>query len=203
MPPRRPGQPGGAPGAPGGGSGSGIPLPPPGLPLGLLAPPSIPVFPAGYAPVPGDFGNWVQSTLGFVTQKICFRAHQSVAQTLTSGVVTLDVVDEDPYGGWTAGGSNKWTAPFTGWYEVTVTVMASAGSGWLSASMAVTGGTRFDGDSVLTTSGNTGGATASQYVPMIGGQDFVTPECHASGSFTTEVIVPGRCSDMQIVYLSE
>lgn len=199
MPP----QPGPFSPAGGGATDSGIPLPVPGLPLGLLAPPSIPVFPAGYPPVPGDFGAWVQSTLGFCTQKICFRAHQSVAQTLTSGVITLDVVDENPYGGWTAGGSNNWTAPFTGWYAVEVTVMASAGSVWLSASMAVTGGTRYDGDSVLTTSGNTGGATASQYIPMISGQDFVVPECHASGSFTTEVVVPGRCSSMEIIYLSE
>ncbi len=204
MPPRWPGGLPGPPGSPGSpGSGSGVPLPPPGLPLGPLAPPAIPVFPAGYGPVPGDFGNWVQSTLGFATQKICFRAHQSAAQTLTTGVLTLDAVDEDPYSGWTAGGSNTWTAPFTGWYEVTVTVMSAAGSVWLSASMVVSGGTRFDGDSLLTTSGNTGGATASQYVAMIGGQDAVTPECHASGSFTTEVIVPGRTSSMEIVYLSE
>lgn len=180
-----------------------MPIPPPGLPLGLLAPPSVPVFPAGYPPLPGDFGVWVQSTLGFVTQKIVFRAHQASAQTLTSGVITLDTVDEDPYSGWTPGASNKWTAPYTGWYAVEVTVMASAGAVWLSASMAVTGGTRFDGDSVLTTSGNTGGATATQYVAMIGGQDYITPECHASGSFTTEVIVPGRCSEMSIVFLSE
>src|SRR5262249_40158527 len=132
-----------------------------------------------------------------------FRAHQSASLTLTSGVITLDVVDEDPYSGWTAGGSNQWTAPFTGWYEVTVTVMSAAAAVWLSASMTVTGGPRYDGGSVRCTSGNTGGATATQYVAMIGGQDFVTPRCNASGSFTTEVVVPGRCSAMEISFLSE
>lgn len=197
MPPRRPPR-RAAPGGPGG----ALPKTP-GLPLGLLAPPGIPSFPAGYGPVPGDFTTWVTWPLGFCAQKICLRAHQSVAQTLTSGTLTLDVVDEDPYGAWAAGAGNKWTAPYTGWYEVTVAVYSTGAAIWLAASMSVTGGTRFDGDNVNATTGNTGGATATQYVAMIGGLDYVTPQCNASASFTTEVVVPGRCSSMEVVFLSE
>lgn len=178
---------------------------PPALPLGLLPPPSVPVFPPGYQPGPADFGLWVQQSLGFCVQKICFRAHQSLPQNPGSGASTLvlDVVDEDPCGGWVAGPSNRWIPPYTGLYEVGVTVVPTAGAVWLSAAMSVSGGQRYDGNSVLTTSGNTGGATASQYVALIGGQDYVTPMAFASAGFTTEVLVPGRCSSMEIVFLSE
>lgn len=88
--------------------------------------PAIPVFTAGYSPVPADFGSWIQAPFAFLTSKVVFRAELSSALTLPAGDATLipfNVIDEDPYGGWQSA-TSQWQCPSgcSGTYEVSVTV---------------------------------------------------------------------------------
>jgi len=186
----------------------------------LWPPPPVPAFIAGYAPLPATLGDgssltsWVQASLGFCTQRIAFRGRQTVTQNITSAnaffTLALDTVDEDPFGpygttgyGWRSS-SNAWYAPFTGWYEVTVTGTAQAGNQWLGAGVQVTGGTTFQDEEVAVTAANFGGASASQVVPMIGGgQDYVQARIIGSVTFSTDVSTAGRVPSMEIVFLSE
>lgn len=91
--------------------------------------PAVPVFPAGYAPLPADFGTWVQAPFTFLTTKVMFRAeHHGVLALTPAGFtqVVYDTILEDPYGGWNSG-SGTWTCPAgcSGLYEVTMTAFSA------------------------------------------------------------------------------
>jgi hypothetical protein len=139
-----------------------------------LTPPLVPVFPAGYGPLPADMNNWIQSSLGFQSTGVVFRAEQRTSQSLTSGVnntIAFNTILEDPYAGWNSG-SSEWIAPFTGLYAVNLTPVTTIGGGPVGA--------------VINTSGvgSAGGKTAANNVPnnLPGG---------ASGTDTIFVVAGG------------
>ena len=95
--------------------------------------PQVPVFPAGYAPLPGDFDNWIQAPLAFLTSKVMLRAELAGTQVLTANTSTLlpfNSILEDPFSGWDASQS-QWFCPagYSGTYEVTLTASCGPGIG--------------------------------------------------------------------------
>ena len=170
----------------------------------LYAPPAVPGFPAGYGPLPADFNTWVQATLGFLTTSVVFRAEQTSAQTIGTGLTTLtfDTVLEDPYSGW-APGTNRWTAPYTGLYHVTVSCSIATAAIIFQTSLEVTGTTQYETTDVTLSGLTLGGGNAAAIVPLIGGSDYVTGIAQASSSSPTDVSSPGRFPTMEIAFISQ
>jgi len=91
--------------------------------------PIVPVFPAGYAPVPADFDNWIQEPFEWLTSKPVFRAEYHGTLSLpatTRTTIPYDTIGDDPYSGWNAT-SHYWTPPpqGSGWYEISTTAFAT------------------------------------------------------------------------------
>lgn len=117
--------------------------------------PALPDYPAGYGPQQGDMLTLATAPLGFTQQKVVFRAAQlTTTTTLPSGspgaatAIQFDTIYEDPYQGWNPS-AFTWTAPFTGWYQVTYTIsvgtcptdaILAAGNGISGLIMPSTGG---------------------------------------------------------------
>jgi hypothetical protein len=145
-------------------------------------PPSLPVFAAGYPVLPSTFDNWIQDTLGFFAQTPVFRCEQINSQTLNNGTPTsihFDTIYEDPTSSWNYG-SYYWTAPWTGWYEVTFTFGYTLGTfTFANAYISVTGGNptiQLGGCPSRT------GTSAAYIVQMIGGVDTITFQAIVSTS---------------------
>lgn len=174
--------------------------------MSLPAPPSTPVFPAGYSPVPADFDSWVQGDLGFLTGSIVFRGKQTVQQAITPAatfvVLSLDTVLEDPYSGWNAS-LNRWAAPYTGWYEVTVFSSVATQAVILQTAVELTNTQQFIGSGFTQLAATLGGGSTSQIVPMIGGTDYVQAMAWTSAASDTDVSSQGRQPSMEITYVSQ
>lgn len=95
--------------------------------------PRPPYWLAGSIPQPTDFNNHINNDITFLSKRPVFRAYQSLVQsipgTATSTILTLDIVLEDTYSGWTSGASNKYTSQVDGFYLVVATYVSSGGSG--------------------------------------------------------------------------
>lgn len=160
--------------------------------------PAIPVFPAGYGPLPSDFDTWVQDSLGFCTTGIVFRAEMHGSQSLPGGSntpVQYDTIAEDPYSGWNAS-TFRWTAPWTGWYEVTVTATITAQTNVMAA-LVGTPQSLLKGSLIGVQAILFGGVTASQMVPLVGGSDYVYGSTFVQTTATTNT-VNGRYSTIEI-----
>jgi hypothetical protein len=172
----------------------------------LYAPPAIPVFPAGYGPLPSDMDNWIQSPLGFQTQGIVFRAERHASQSLAApGNTTIlwDTVLEDPYSGYSSG-SGEWTAPYSGYYAVSVTIVVTPGLGANIGAGITTIETVYKTSAALTSSALAGGASAAQLVPAVGGVDYIAGFGYSSsGSTITTSTVNGLYSSMEISFVSQ
>lgn len=111
-----------------------------------LQPPAIPVFHAGQNPVAQL--NAMSQAVSFLEAKVAFRARRAGGGALTEGafnIVTWDVVDEDPYGGWAAGAPTVYTVQAPGWYGVTGTACITgtgAGGTVLIPAFAINGGSQ-------------------------------------------------------------
>lgn len=165
-------------------------------------PPAVPVFPDGYAPGPSDFDSWVQAPLGGLTYGVVFRAQQTSNQALsTSGFSTLtfDTVLEDPWGGWNAA-INQWSAPFTGWYAVTVSCSVSTASVQLQVAVGLSNVSKYATTDVTVPGAVLGGSAAWAKVPMSGGNDFITGLAGVSGAASTDVSAPGRYPSIEISF---
>jgi hypothetical protein len=166
----------------------------------LPPPPGGPVIPAGLAPhgdkLTADLNQLITNPMAFCTAGIFARLRQSAGtQSLTSGahtVINYDTVDEDPYGGWSAGNTPtrpawSWQPPAgcSGWYNIVVSAsLASVPSdAVLRPAVSVSGAVQYaTGSSVLSTSAP-GILPGSARVYLLGGVDYVqgTPY-FASGS---------------------
>jgi hypothetical protein len=169
----------------------------------LYAPPVIPQFPAGYGPFAADFNGWVQSTMGFLTQDIVFRAERHASQTIPTNTTTkiqYDTVLEDPYSGWNAS-TFEWLAPYTGWYLATTTSTVSAAAGAVAAAVG-TPETEQYGAMVQVTATLFGGCSAEQIVPLTGGVDYVYGATWTSFSATTNT-TNGRYPTLEILFVSQ
>lgn len=176
--------------------------------LAPYPPPALPVFPAGHGPTQADFGNWVQSSFGYITNLAVFRGQQNTVQSIgatTWTAIQYDTVLEDNFGGWSTVPTAtqpawSWLAPFTGWFRVTFRISVQAGSHWLDGAVSVSG--TVPGQEVagaLAPSAQPGGAGGSVIVPMIGGTDYVQVLLWASTSVTTQTAIAGLRSSIEIV----
>lgn len=176
-----------------------------------LQPPATPVFNAGYDPLVADFTSWVTNPFTFLATRPFARLQQTSFQSISSSTPTVVHYDatplEDPYGGWNPS-TFQWLCPCSGWYEVTVINVLSAGSGnmtvesrvWLSGSgFAEIGGN----NTPASISGVSGGSGGSCLVgPCVGGQDYIQGVINTSAAVTTSGVL-GRNSTMEIAWVSE
>lgn len=176
----------------------------------------IPAFPAGAGPLPATFAGWVQQPFQFLTQQPVFRAIQQLAggQALTSATFdplqvggTAGDILEDPYAGWsttTTATQAAWSylVPYTGLYEITVTVPIVANAIWLTAAVGVSGGTPQWLEQALCPSGIPGGCTGSLIVACVGGQDYLQAGTAVSANATTRTTAAGTYPSLEIAYLS-
>lgn len=175
----------------------------------LYPPPLVPVFPAGYGPTPTDMNNWIQSTLGFQTTGIVFRAEQHTAQTTgtaTFTVVNYDTIVEDPYGGWSASSTgnqpaHSWLAPYTGYYEVTITGCIATISTILESAVLQDGSVLWELDeSPVGTF--FGGGCGHVVMSLDGGVDYIQGQIWTNTSTTMQSTL-GRYSSIEISYVSQ
>jgi hypothetical protein len=166
------------------------------------APPTIPAFPAGYGPLPADMDGWIQSTLGFCTNLVVFRAERHAAEACTAGFNTIefDTVLEDPFSGWSTS-TYSWLAPYTGWYEITVTAIVSTSSIDVGPSVLVDGTYRYQ-TAMVGTPAFPGGASAHYTVALTGSNDYVQGSTYTSATASLSATA-GLYSSMEIVYISE
>lgn len=178
-------------------------------PAGLAPfnPPVLPAFPAGYTPLPADFTQWVQQSLGYCTQRIVFRATATSGQSLPAGAWTILAftnVIEDPFDGWNPDPSSgqplySWTAPWTGVYEVTFRYTVSPVAAWLDAGIAVTTiSPAYEGEGTKVPSTLPGGAGGTFTVAMIGGTDYVQLLARSSVNATTNASSAGVSAYVEI-----
>lgn len=172
--------------------------------MALYPPPAVPQFPAGYAPQPSDMNGWVQSTFGFLTNNIIFRAEQHTAQALTAAtteVVQYNTILEDPFTGWVGSPSYYWLAPYSGWYEITATTEVSTSSVSVGAMIEITGNITYE-VALLPTPAFPGGCSGSYTVYLAGGSDYVQGIAYSSGTATLNSTA-GRYSALEISFVSE
>lgn len=167
-------------------------------------PPDIPVFPAGHGPVTADFNNWIQTPFIFCTNGIMLRVEQRSSQsisTTTFTTITFDTVLEDPYSGW-GSGAHKWTAPFSGWYQITLGWSVRLTSTVAGAAINITGVVN-EFSQVLNTSTTMGGAGCSFITSLLGGIDTVAGTAWSQFATTTDTTSAGRFPWMEITFVSQ
>jgi hypothetical protein len=168
-----------------------------------LPTPAIPVFIAGFAPQTADMNALIQSPFQFCTDSVNFRCEQTSGQAVAAStltVITFNSVLEDPYSGYSSG-TGAWTAPFSGNYEVLLTVGYGTVNGTCASSILVSGTTQYTLNEIATPSTNQGYSTCSFIVPMIGGLDFIQGQAFASASTNLSTAVGLRPS-MEIKFIS-
>jgi len=167
-----------------------------------LSPPLIPVFPAGYGPLPADFDTWVQDSFGFLTAQVVFRAEQHTTQTLNGFTpITYDTILEDPYSGWNAF-TGEWLAPFSGWYEITLGHSIATAT-VITEAVPEISGTLYEMSEVTCTSSNEGGTSASLLASMVGGIDYVRGVAWTSASVSIDVSSEGRVPWIEVSFISQ
>lgn len=172
---------------------------------------TIPLFPAGYAPLPADFGNWVQGNFAQITTGILFRGEQTIAQALSSpstfNVLSMDTVLEDPANGWSQVNvpgvqpASSWLVPKTGFYEVTVRCSVASAALWIQTGITVSGAAPVFGCSLQTPASLAGGCPASIVVPCYGGSDYIQAGAVVSANCNTSVASAGKFPSVEIAYL--
>ena len=168
----------------------------------LYSPPLIPVFPAGFAPQASDMNNWIQDSFGFLTAQVVFRAEMRTTQVLNGFTPILyDTVLEDPYSGWNAS-SHVWTAPFSGWYEVTLNHSIATAT-VITEAVPEISGTTYEMSEVSCTSSTEGGTGASLLASMVGGIDFVQGVAWTSASVSIDVSSAGRVPWIEVTFISQ
>jgi hypothetical protein len=168
-------------------------------------PPPVPVFPAGYGPLPADFNTWIQAPFGFLTAQTVLRVQQSAAQgpfsTTSFNTITFNTVLEDPFSGWNAS-SHKYVVPFTGWYEITLGYSISTINTITEGVIYITGTTQYELSEITNVSSTEGGGGASIILPLIGGEDYVQGQLWTSAASSIDVSAAGRLPWMEIVFVS-
>lgn len=165
-----------------------------------LPPPAIPVF-AGN-PTTALMDGWIENTLGFQTTGILFRAERHASQSLSAGynVIQFDTILEDPYGGWNAS-TYEWVAPYTGWYEVTLTCTVGVAAVTLAATVA-TPLMQARSSQIATGSAYPGIATGEFTVPLVGGISWAQGQTYVSAAATTNT-TNGRYTTIEISFASQ
>jgi len=168
-----------------------------------------PDFVAGMSTVPSDWDGWLLANFAAISQPALFRAVLTTGQSLSIGFNQLhfNSILEDPYGGWSAVATGSqaafsWLAPWTGFYEVTVSPVIAAVAAGLEASMLLSSSTRYELGASGTSSTVPGGICGSMIVPLNGGLDFVQGEAWVSAAVSLVSGVPSEYTSMEICFVS-
>jgi hypothetical protein len=165
--------------------------------------PAVPVFIAGQPQTASTMTALITTPLTFCTDSILMRVQQNASQSIpatTLTVIHFDTLLEDPYSTWNA---TNWsfTAPFTGYYEVTLGVCTGIVNGTLASSVLISGTTQFTLNEVATPSTNPAYSCCTFIVPMVGGLDFVQGQVFASAAVSTSAAISFQ-STMELKFIS-
>lgn len=169
--------------------------------------PSVPVFPAGYGPLPADMNNWIQAPFTFLTSKVVFRAENHATTTLTGGTfvkIPFNTILEDPYSGWNAT-SHVWDCPdgCSGLYEVSMTAITSNPGNSTSVVLPIiylNGAEYLEMGEDWLANGATSGSCGGAPVPLVGGVDNIGGYIYTTTTVTTENTA-GQYTTMEITWL--
>jgi hypothetical protein len=170
--------------------------------------PQVPAFPAGYAPTPDDFANWVTNPLAFLTSKIAFRGvcGSAMALAANTNVVLPMTVLEDPMAGWQSGAS-QWLAPQSGLYSVSLTTSCAANSNQpvLAAKVGLNSQAQTFtlAKAWVPPASVPGLASGSVLQYLYGGQDSVQGIAEAIGAAGTVAAATGQNPRLSIMWVSE
>lgn len=174
--------------------------------------PSVPAFPAGYAPVAADFTTWVTDPFTYLATPTVFRGQLQASKAVsTYTLMQLDTILEDPYGGWsaTATGSQaaySWLTPAgcSGWYEITLTAFtANPGSttDQLQALVYLNGSYYAQTSDSWGVNGGASGSSGVVPLPLLGGVDYVQMYIYSTASVNTPATA-GQYPAMEIAWLT-
>jgi hypothetical protein len=174
------------------------------------SPPAIPVFPAGYRPLPADFATWVTGTLGFQAQTPATRVTQETSQSITSAttVIQYDTILESNAGTWLTASSGSIPAwsfvpAFTGWHQAEIFCSVTAGSLNLMVAALIDGVTSYASNQVELSSSASGGGQAFAWVYLIAGEDYLQGTVTPSTSTATDITSPGRYPSLSVIFFSQ
>lgn len=170
----------------------------------LLQPPTIPTFPAGYAPTPADFTGWAQNPFSFLAAKTVLRVRQTTAQAMTGSysIVQFDTVDEDTYGGWSGSPYYFYNAVVSGWYFTVVTVAFAAAPANTAGIAAVnTAGTLVEGGEVPLATDAPGMVSTTNLSYLVGGVDYLQANAACPGGSINTSVATGMQSTMEIMWV--
>ncbi len=166
-----------------------------------LPPPQVPVF-AG-APTTANMNTLIQSSLGFQTTGILFRAERHASQTLsasTYNTIQFDTILEDPYSGWNSG-SYEWVAPYTGWYSAWLTSTISAAAMTIAPVINSQTLGQYRGGEFLCAAAYPGMASAGFTLNLVAGS-YLQGQTYTSAAGTTNT-VNGRYTTIEIAFVSQ
>jgi len=183
----------------------------PGLPLTIPVPPApvVPFFAAGSEPDLADFTRLIYDNFWFLSQRVVFRGRQAGAgqSMLIASPLKIDTIDEDPFNGWSGSPNWYWTAPYNGWYQITLTGFAATLSAGGALFLVVSGGAVGGGASygvaqqnVQTAHGQ--GSSGTFWLYLLGGQDVVQASVQYDGSAGAPMtsVTAGQQSGMEICW---
>jgi hypothetical protein len=175
---------------------------------------SVPDFLTGLGPQQSDIAALWPDPAAFFQQRVLFRARQTASTTSlpaagTMTTIAYDTIDEDPYGGWSAG-SHNWTAPagFSGWYQATATVITQqAGAAGVALQIQTLAAGSGSGKlvSVIVPVTTVGGAEATWMVYLIGGADAIAIQAaiqNSAGAISTNDSAAGQYSTFELTWVS-
>lgn len=175
--------------------------------------PAVPGIPAGTFPVVNDFTTWVTSPFAFCSTGTVFRGHRAAAQSMSGGfynLMSLDTIDEDPFGGWSAVSTGSqpafsWLCPVAcpGYYEADLSGFTNSQGGtgdvtvtslWLNGSLWSVASGDWAPSSVDS------GSNGTVQVPLVGG-DYVQMLVFTTVSVSTPTTA-GQLPSMELSWLS-
>ena len=162
-------------------------------------PPAVPVFPAGYAPLPADFNSWVQAPFQALTSRVVFRAAKTTAQTLAAGTntaIAFNSIIEDPYSGWNSG-TNTWTPPaaWSGTYVVSAGIFVAGTTGVrLAVSVGLNGSSLYTLCSAWANTSPSNAVCGEAPVQLVGGQDQISVLGFASAAVAVGTAAGQQCT---------
>lgn len=181
--------------------------------MATYPPPVVPDILAGFGPQQADMaGLWVEPASFFQNRIVARVSQTSTTTSLPSSgnatTVAFDTVIEDPYSGWSAGSFN-WTPPagYSGWYQVTLTVIVSApgATGVTLQLNLLYGGVSTGKISGCLQPNATGGCSGEFLIYLTGGQDAVAGQAavkNSGSAVSTKDTPAGQQSTMEIVWIS-
>lgn len=168
--------------------------------------PNVPVFPAGYGPVPADFNTWLRDSFTFLANPPVCRVRLTTAQTIASGanvVLQYNQVDEDTYNGWDPV-NFKYIPQVSGWYLVIVKAAANvapaATTHAIIPGISVSGAVYQANEAWQVTADTSGQVTAHMLLYLQAGTDYAQGLIFLASVSLNTPTANGQQNSMDIVW---